>query len=286
MCKECKTFQQIAEEASQREKQAFTDLENAERELRVKRAAVTRLQNQIDREHELSEEATVVKEIIEYYAKTTGHTRTKITPIGANADAIRKAFRMKHTVEEIKQAIDGAAKFPFVTGPGQRSATGKKQQRYDSLETILRNENQIRKFRELAGVDLGEPVALETEDVSLTTAERMRALNYPLARVLSALWQIDAPLENPNADEYRTMCPVHFGPGLIARRSDEGLMSLLCSSGCEWWRLLAALKLEPADLFENAEHDPDRLSARNGRSVPSHLVEAAGLLQVRLSGLA
>jgi hypothetical protein len=282
MCRECATFKQIAEQASARESEAYRQLEDAERDLRVLRAARTRLENQIEREHGESAEASVVGEIIEYYAITTGHTKTKVTPIGANADAIRKAFRMKFTKEELKLAIDGASKYPFIVDY-RRSAAGTEKQRFDKITTIFRDENKISDLIKLAEV---QPLHNgEASEVPIGTAERWRRENYPMARVLAALWDIDAPLTSPTPDTWTTSCPVHFGPGLIARRSEDGLMNVECVNGCDFWRLLAALHLEPAELFENAEQDPSRASAGE-RSIPAHLQEAAGLLQARLSGMA
>ena len=142
MCKECESWQQVARDATDAAARAQEHLEDAERDMRVMRAKITRLQNQIEREHGESAEAKVVMEVIEYYAMTTGHTGTKVTAIGANADAVRKAIRMGHTVAELKEAVDGAAKFPFVRNY-RRSATGSRKERYDTLATVLRDENQI-----------------------------------------------------------------------------------------------------------------------------------------------
>jgi len=252
--------------------------------MRVMRAKITRLQNQIEREHGESAEAKVVMEVIEYYAMTTGHTGTKVTAIGANADAVRKAIRMGHTVAELKEAVDGAAKFPFVRNY-RRSATGSRKERYDTLATVLRDENQIMKLRELAGVQPDAKTG-EASETPIGTAEAWRKLHYPFARVMAALWDLKGEIGAPGPDVRTAQCPVHSGPGLVARRSEDGLMSVECERGCEFGRLLDGLGLVPADLFENAEQDPARSRAGVPRVVPSHLVEAAGVLRARLAGVA
>lgn len=282
----CRSLEQAIKDSEAANEILRSERKDVERDLRVLRAVRTRLENERARELGESVEAKVVMELLEFYAMTTGHVRTKINAVGNNADVIRKAMKEGFTVEEIKGAFVGAGKFPFVVD-FERSPTGTKKQRFDDIPCILKTEKQIYKLIDKGLEDVAQPVAQveEADEVPFSVAERWRSLNFPQARVVSALWEIDAELLSPSPDQWLTDCPVHFGPGLIAKRSKDGLMSVECSRGCEFWRLLAALNLEPADLFENAEQDPARESA-GPRSVPAHLQEAAGLLRARLSGLA
>lgn len=285
MCDRCPSLEQALRDAYDANAIEQEAREGCERDLRMYRARITRLTNELERERGQEAQGQIVEEIILHWKIATGHPKATVALTGKRAEYVRKALHFGYSADQLKVVCDVAGMFPYVDPkrskhPSGRCKTGEILR--DDIPTIFKSELTIDRLLDLHEAGL-QPDADPT--VSLTTVERWRALNYPLARVTSALWELQTPIESPDPDTWTTTCPVHFGPGLTARRSAEGLMSLSCVNGCEFWRLLAALDLQPADLFENAEQDPDRRSADNRRPVPSHLQEAAGLLMARLSGV-
>ncbi|MDP9373883.1 MAG: hypothetical protein M3Q65_15795, partial [Chloroflexota bacterium] len=55
-----------------------------------------------------------------------------------------------------------------------------------------------------------------------------------------------------NGAGYKARCPVHGDthPSLSVREGDDGRVLVHCHAGCQWRDILAALALEPRDLFE------------------------------------
>jgi hypothetical protein len=284
VCDRCSSLEEVIEtmnEANQREQEAR---EGCERDLRQYRARITKLTNELERERGQEAEGKIVEEIISYWKTATGHPGAKVSQVGERALYVRKALHFGYTVAELKRVCDVAGVFPYVDPrrskhPSGRCSTGETLR--DDIPTLFKNEMTIDRL-----LDLGsQPVAVDSDEptVSISTAEQWRRLNYPQARVMAALWDLEN-LKSPNPDTWTADCPVHFGPGLIARRSEQGLMNVECVNGCDFWRLLAALDLQPSDLFENAEQDPVRQSATDPRPLPAHLDDARKLLIARLSG--
>lgn len=112
------------------------DLENAERDLRSKRALITKLQREKDRERQVYSQRSVVEELFEYWQAKCNRQRSKLTP--DRFDAIRNALEWKYTVQQIRLAIDGAAYDPFIT----RRKNGT-ECRHNDLELILRDGKHI-----------------------------------------------------------------------------------------------------------------------------------------------
>lgn len=88
----------------------------------------------------------VVQDLFQYWQERTGHTRAKL-------DAKRKraiANRLKdgYTADEIRQAINGAANFPYVVD-GQRRSSGQVRERFDDIELVCRNASNLERFGRL-----------------------------------------------------------------------------------------------------------------------------------------
>jgi len=282
MCDECPGLREALKDAYEVCETLQKKIEVLQKELTVQLMQKGKLKAAQERENGEGAQARIVIEIIEFWAMETGHTKAKVSAAGARGDAVRKALKLGHSVEELKEAIVGAAKYPFVVNR-QRSATGTEKQRYDDLPTVFRDEVQIQRMRKLSGLQ-PEPTG-EPSEVPISVQEQWRRLNYPQAKVMAALWDCGV-VKSPNPDTWTTDCPIHFGPGLVARRHESGMMSVDCVRGCEFWRLLAGLGLEASDLFENCEQDPARQSADDPKATPAHLQEATGILISQLQGLA
>ena len=240
-------------------------------ELQVKLMYIGKLRAQREREHGEGAEAAVVIDVIEYWVAATGHERAKVSAAGARADAVRKALRLGHTTEELQEAIDGAALYPFVVHK-QRSRTGTEDQRYDDLPTVFRDEVQIMKMRKLAQKHKTAPGGTQESEPQEPIKQE------PIERVILAMWEQGWTVPEPNV--WQTACPVCYGQErLTVHKRDDGIVTLTCERGCELWRLLRAWDLQPSDLWDGSQAAIERRP-----EMPQHLREASEILLARLAG--
>ena len=269
MCAEHEALREALAHASESEARLVRTIEDLELDLRMKRARITELSNQLERQNGEGAEASVIIDIIEYWRVKTGHEKAKVSAAGKRADYVRKALKLKHTAEELKEAIDGAAIYPYVVNK-QRSKTGTEKQRYDDLPTVFRDEVQIQRMRKLAQTKVtapgGNPDPMEVDTLGSS---------QPIDRVLVAIWK--QGWECPEADVWVTSCPTCYRTeSLTIRRHEDGMVALECKRGCELWRLLRALGLEASDLWHGAR-------SITAEGPAGHLKTAAGELIAELA---
>jgi hypothetical protein len=119
--------------------QLKADLENAERDLRAKRALIKKLQTDAEKERQAYAGRETVTRIFDYWSETCRHPNSKLTP--DRFDSIRGALERGYTEAQIKRAIDGAAFDPFITR--RRNGTEK---RHDDIELICRDGKRLEEF--------------------------------------------------------------------------------------------------------------------------------------------
>lgn len=148
-----------------------------------------------------------------------------------------------------RAAIVGVGKFPYNVD-GKRSPTGKRGERYDDLELILRNAANIEKFARLA---------TQEEEPERSRPVPQASRSHPRGRQFDPIHELSNALEsagckmrgNPHAhDKWVAQCPAHDdrNPSLsIALHS--GKVLLYCYAGCATGRILEVLDLEWCDLF-------------------------------------
>ena len=266
--REVDTLRSVIDTQLEVEKLLQQQVEKLQDELTMKLMQIGKLKAARERELGQGAEAAVVIDVIEYWAAKTGHTKAKVSAAGARADAVRKGLRLGHSPDELKEAIDGAAEFPFVVNKS-RSRTGTEKQRYDDLPTVFRDEVQIARMRKLA--QRVPPVA-QQPDPQPTMKQT------PIDRVLVAIW--DQAWKVPESNVWTTACPTCYGEDrLTIRKRDDGIVNLTCERGCELWRLLKALDLQPSDLWDGAE-----AAVEVRPDMPEHLREASEILLARLAG--
>lgn len=88
----------------------------------------------------------VVQDLFQYWQERTGHQRAKLDDKRRRKIAAR--LKDGYSPEEIRQAINGAAKFPYVTAAG-RSATGRPNERFDDIELVCRDAVHLERFGRL-----------------------------------------------------------------------------------------------------------------------------------------
>lgn len=76
-----------------------------------------------------------------------------------------------------------------------------------------------------------------------------------------------------SGEGYVARCPAHEdkAPSLSVRAGNDGRALLYCHAGCEWSAIVAALGLDPSDLFDRDPHVTYRIkNAATGKVVALH----------------
>lgn len=115
------------------------DLANVERELRQRRAQITRLQRDKERERQAFEQRDVVERLFAFWQKRCKHPKSRLTP--ERFDAARACLEHGYDEEQMRLAILGAAFQPF-TKPRKNGTV----ERFDDLELIFRNGSNLERF--------------------------------------------------------------------------------------------------------------------------------------------
>jgi hypothetical protein len=141
--------------------------------------------------------------------------------------------------ERVLRAIRGASRYPYVVN-AQRRGQGKREQRHDGLELILRDETTLEKFCKLARqADLYDGVvkpgrvpdivaSFDAEQISDPYSDELIVLDDPFARE----WWVPCP--NHGASHW-TEAPMRVTWG------DEGKPELRCLKGCSAEQIAAGL---------------------------------------------
>lgn len=191
-------------------------IRDLERELRVRRATITRMRNDRDGQEAMHPLAEPGREVFE-------HWRAKLAPkarefTGARFDAVVARLGAGASVEELKQAIDGIALFPYV-GRGGRAAHGKATERQAELALICRSESHVQRYAAYAepivvkppakGVDLIAPDVVEAirKQITPSVLDRLRELRGWAAPVVQAL--------GLGLDAGRVTFPIHDASGTL-----------------------------------------------------------------------
>jgi len=89
--------------------------------------------------------------VITRWKRLCGHPRAKCPVDGKAWKAVKRALGpWGFTLEEILEAVEGAALAPFDAGYGRRKVAGTPKERKDDLGYVLRDEENIRKFRDIS----------------------------------------------------------------------------------------------------------------------------------------
>lgn len=168
------------------------DFENAETELRAKRRLIKSLERKLAEVNGLQKFAEEVDSIFDYWRRATGHERARLGD--KRRQAVTGRLRDGYSVADIKRAIDGAARDPFVKN-------GKK---FDDLELICRDEVKLEGFMARASTDvqpLHSPPPPDQQDLVLHNA--LVGLREHLAR------EVCAPVAHDSGGEvfHCPLCP-------------------------------------------------------------------------------
>lgn len=119
-------------------------------------------------------QAKLIREVLAYFKEHPKRPHPRMTGFdldGSRAGHVRRALDHGYTVEDCKKAVDGIARFPYVTDdsrlPGKRATAGKQAELRDDLEHALSNDERISRAHALADMPDG-PQTVRT--VPLATA--------------------------------------------------------------------------------------------------------------------
>lgn len=139
-CAKCHSLRTRAESAE-------NALDEAEKDLRQKRATINALKKDRDTERRTYAKRAEVVECFEHWMewkqRVTGRKPTSLLSAD-RFDNVKARLNEGYSVEQIKLAIDGAMSHPFVVN-AKRSPEGKGD-RYDDLELIARRGSNLEKL--------------------------------------------------------------------------------------------------------------------------------------------
>jgi hypothetical protein len=157
-------------------REVYDDLDRAAKK---SRRAETAMRSQLAQHRRQDPAAGVVTDILEYWHPLMPGADIPLD--GERADRVRWALKFKKP-QEIKEAIDGAARLPYVWGDGDRARRvqfGTSKQRRVDLTLILRNERTIERFRGYAREAGSEDVmVMVPQDKIDRMAERVQRLEW------------------------------------------------------------------------------------------------------------
>lgn len=123
-----------AERAEEAQRLLQVDLDNANIDLIVKRRTITELRKQLEQRAVTGDFAAEIEEAFTYWQNRCWHPKSKLGI--KRAQNVKARMLAGHTLDEVRQAIDGAALDPYIVG-------GK---RFDDLELVCRDEPQFDSF--------------------------------------------------------------------------------------------------------------------------------------------
>lgn len=254
MCDECAQLRQVIAGLQASENELVLDREATERinrDLTRKLIAAERKLKQTLEESPLAQD---IKDVLKDWQTKTGHTKTKIPLDGVRAEKVRARLK-NFTVDELKRANSGAARFPFVVN-AQRRATGPEDQRYDDAELIFRNEKTVEKFIALADrpdgpeatVDPTPPAPVSPALMLLGPVQPPVRPREPVHEALDGLTYRKIPwyAVEGRDDRFESTCPL-CSEYLLVGRPAPGVVRFGCAGMCEADAVAQALGVREMD---------------------------------------
>lgn len=122
---------------------ALLDAENLEVDLRVMRRRLRNAENQLKQQRKEDKLDTEIHDVFAYWVARCSKDRERTILGEKRYKAVHGRLKEGHTVDDLKEAIDGAAVDAYVSEKGIR---------YDDLELICRDEVKVQAFRKRAQI--------------------------------------------------------------------------------------------------------------------------------------
>lgn len=236
-CERCQAEQERADRIA-------ADLHSAEQDLVHKRREIKRLNTLLKNQTERDPGAKLVTEILQYWQKATNHPKAKIPLNGERADKVRGRLK-DFTPDQLKEALEGYARFPYVRDAERVSTGDDLTERFDDAELIFRNEKTVEngiKLLARARAEEQKVVQLHRETPLDQLLHALRRQYGPDCYVLWPALTIDecaAGLIPSERDEWWAPCPLHEGTATRLRIREP--LEVKCCEGCDPQAILAAL---------------------------------------------
>ena len=117
---------------------------------------IAALKGQITRLRKVDPRASDIMDVLEHWRTVCKHPKADIPLDGKRAEYVAKMLAVPFTVEDIKQACDGVAKFPYEEYGQHYAEPGPKRKRRTDIPYICRDEVKLAQLRDLAVRDNGE----------------------------------------------------------------------------------------------------------------------------------
>jgi hypothetical protein len=198
---------------------------------------------------------------------------------GKRAKTVRAALRMGYTVDQLKLALEGLAKFPFV-GPSGRCAAGTPAQRYDDVDHALRDETTIERF---IGYATAPPVPAQTvpgrnvpsaAPSGPSRGNRQRPAGDPVDRLLERLEAV----KPSGLGKWTARCPAHEDrhASLSVSAGRQGVLAH-CFAGCSADAIADAVGMPLTEWFDAVEEPANRVKRVAAEMTPDPLPSQADL---------
>lgn len=238
-CPDCGALQ---EDASLLLAQARTDIEGLERDLRVKRAKITRLEGEQHDKLKKSKRFGEAQTVLRYWQERLMPTAREIDSPD-RLECVIARLNGKYLVDDLKLCVDGYAKKPYVTKDG-RSAHGTPVERKIDASLIFSTpkhvENGMAWAKDVAGIQT-------TGDISRLSWRRVKYENRRL--IVRALTEQFGPgLHDSDLLLTRWPCPrCNNDPActlVVSDHTDFNYLAQCSTCGLDDTRLIAAITEE------------------------------------------
>lgn len=141
------SLQQVIRDLHESEAGALEDRDLADREIRRLRREADVLRRELQQVREEDPKSQMIRDVCDYWMQALGKTkRTKCPTNGARWNKVRSRMNDGYTAAQLKRAIDGCARFPFVGPRGRQPDEQSGAKRHDDLELICRDETTVERF--------------------------------------------------------------------------------------------------------------------------------------------
>lgn len=248
-CPECGC---LNEHATARLAQAQEDIEALERDLRGKRSKISRLEREKHEKLRRSRKYDEAIEVLRHWQEVCAPKAREVDSAERLAAVIAR-LNGGHTVEELKLAVTGYARKPYVTKQG-RSSSGRPSEWYADAELICRTAEHVRKGVAMAATALS-PVesALASGQIERLSWRQVKAANRrfiiaALEEQFGTLLEDDSILSEGGLVSPCPRCEEGAGLGRLQIAPPDWNWIARCSAcGLDETRLLAAITEEPTD---------------------------------------
>ena len=218
---------------------AHQHIDGLERDLRSKRATISRLENSKADRLQGSKNVEKARQVLLHWQATCAPKAKEIESEDRLGNVLAR-LAGGFTVDELKLCADGYAKRPYVVN-GKRSANGKPTERHVDAELIYRDPKRVQ-----AGIALAEAPAVTVADLGdwqrIDWRKVRRANHREIIRALTEMYGKPAVEDGILTPAVRTTCPRCDGTLLVYEPDDAGASMLRCSCGLDEAMFFRALR--------------------------------------------